>query len=80
MLNFYRPYFMPCFGSHCENGKHFENFETQNCSSNGDLSLCKILCLYHYRFRSSVTHSCLCDNLSKHGCIWIIFCMWLVIN
>jgi hypothetical protein len=27
MLNFYRPYFMPCFGSHCENGRHFENFE-----------------------------------------------------
>jgi hypothetical protein len=24
----------------------------QNCSSNGDLSLCKMLCLYHYRFRS----------------------------
>jgi hypothetical protein len=27
MLNFYRPYFMPCFGSHCENGRHFENAE-----------------------------------------------------
>ena len=26
--------------------------KTHNCSSNGDLSLCKILCLYHYRFRS----------------------------
>jgi hypothetical protein len=25
---------------------------TQNCSSNGDLSLCQILCLYHYSFRS----------------------------
>jgi hypothetical protein len=24
----------------------------QNCSSNGDLSLCQILCLYHYTFRS----------------------------
>ena len=24
----------------------------QNCSSNGDLSLCQILCLYHYPFRS----------------------------
>ena len=24
----------------------------QNCSSNGDLSLCQILCLYHYSFRS----------------------------
>ena len=26
--------------------------KTQNCSSNGDLSLCKILCLYHYPVRS----------------------------
>jgi len=23
--------------------------------------------------------SCLRDNLSKHGYIWIILCMWLVI-
>jgi hypothetical protein len=42
MLNFYRPFFMPYFGSHIENGRHLENFETQNCSSNGDLSLCHI--------------------------------------
>jgi hypothetical protein len=27
-------------------------FKTQNCSSNGDLSPCQILCLYHYSFRS----------------------------
>jgi hypothetical protein len=26
--------------------------KTQNCSSNGDLSLCQMLCLYHYSFRS----------------------------
>jgi hypothetical protein len=26
--------------------------KTQNCSSNGDLALCQILCLYHYPFRS----------------------------
>ena len=39
---------MLCFGSHCENGRHFENFEMQICSSNGDLSLCKMLCLNHY--------------------------------
>ena len=26
--------------------------KTQNCSSNGHLSLCKMLCLYHYPFRS----------------------------
>ena len=55
MLNFYRPFFMPCFGSHFENGRHLENFETQNCSSNGDLSLRQILYLYHYPFRSYLT-------------------------
>jgi hypothetical protein len=27
MLNFYRPFFMLCFGSHFENGRHLENFE-----------------------------------------------------
>ena len=26
--------------------------KTQNCFSNGDLSLCQILCLHHYSFRS----------------------------
>jgi hypothetical protein len=40
------------FGSHFENGRHLEILKTQNCSSNGDLSLCQILCLYHYTFRS----------------------------
>jgi hypothetical protein len=28
MLNFYSPFFMPCFGSHFENGRHLENFKT----------------------------------------------------
>ena len=55
MLNFYCPFFIPCFGSHFDNGRHLENFEAQNCSSNGDLSLCQILCLYHYPFRSYLT-------------------------
>jgi hypothetical protein len=40
-VEFLPPIFMPCFGSHFENGRHLENFETQNCSSNGDLSLCQ---------------------------------------
>jgi hypothetical protein len=52
MLNFYRPFFIPYFGSHFENGRHLEILKMQNCSSNGDLSLCQILCLYHYTFRS----------------------------
>ena len=52
MLNFYRPFFIPYFGSHFENGRHLEILKMQHCSSNGDLSLCQILCLYHYTFRS----------------------------
>jgi hypothetical protein len=43
MMNFYRPFFMPCFGSDFENGRNFENLKTHTCSSNGDLSLCQIL-------------------------------------
>jgi hypothetical protein len=27
MLNFHPPFFIPCFGSHFENGRHLENFE-----------------------------------------------------
>jgi hypothetical protein len=26
-VEFYRTFFMPCFGSHFENGRHLENFE-----------------------------------------------------
>jgi hypothetical protein len=26
MLNFYRPYFMPCFGSHFENDRHLYHY------------------------------------------------------
>ena len=51
MLNFYRPFFMPCFGSHFENADFSKIWKMQNCSSNGDLSLCQILCLYHYTFK-----------------------------
>ena len=29
MLNFYHPFFMPCFGSQFENGRHFEIFQCQ---------------------------------------------------
>jgi hypothetical protein len=50
-VEFLPPIFYSYIGSHFENGR---NFETQNGSSNGDLSLCQILCLYHYPFRSSL--------------------------
>jgi hypothetical protein len=49
-VEFLPPILYPHFCSHFENGR---NLEMQNCSSNGDLSLCQILCLYHYPFRSS---------------------------
>ena len=26
-VEFYRPFFVSCFGSHFENGRHLENFE-----------------------------------------------------
>jgi hypothetical protein len=37
MLNFYRPFFIPCFGSHFENGRHLENLENsfQICGKAG---------------------------------------------
>ena len=38
-VEFLRPFFLPYFGSHFENGRHLEILKTQNCSSNGDLSL-----------------------------------------
>jgi mRNA degradation ribonuclease J1/J2 len=38
MLNFYRPYFMTCFGSHCENGRHFEHFENAELLGKGGQS------------------------------------------
>jgi hypothetical protein len=43
---------------HCPISSKFDNIskilKTQNCSSNGDISLCQILCLYHYSFRSQL--------------------------
>jgi hypothetical protein len=49
-VEFLPPIFYAVFcHSHLENGRHFENAEW---SSNGDLSLCQIVCLYHYSFRS----------------------------
>ena len=39
-VEFLPPIFMPCFGSHFENGRHFENFE------NAELLL--LMVTYHY--------------------------------
>jgi hypothetical protein len=45
MLNFYR-----ALAAIVKMTDIFKILKMQNCSSNGDLSLCQILCLYHYRF------------------------------
>ena len=41
-VEFLPPIFIPYFGSYFENSRHLEILKTQNCSSNGDLSLCQI--------------------------------------
>jgi hypothetical protein len=46
MLNFYRPFLCRVLAA------ILKILKTQNCSSNGDLSLCQILGLYHYPVRS----------------------------
>ena len=40
MLNFYPPFFMLCFGSHFENGRHLENFEKRR--------IAPLMVTYHY--------------------------------
>jgi hypothetical protein len=37
MLNFYRPFFIPCFGSHFENGRHLEKRR-----------IAPLMVIYHY--------------------------------
>ena len=46
MLNFYPPFLC------CVLAVILKMADILNCSSNGDLSLCQILCLYHYPVRS----------------------------
>jgi hypothetical protein len=48
MLNFYRQ----VLAAILKMADISKILKTQNCSSNGDLSLCQIVCLYHYPFRS----------------------------
>jgi hypothetical protein len=57
LLNFYCPFFMPCFGSHFENDRHLENLKRQNGSSNGDLSLCqKFLPVDIFKMAATIPH------------------------
>ena len=46
MLNFYPPLLCRVLAAILKMADILKNFKTQNCSSNGDLSLCQILCLY----------------------------------
>ena len=52
MLNFYHPFSCRVLAAILKMADILKILKTQNCSSNGDLSLCQILCLYHYPVRS----------------------------
>ena len=52
MLNFYSPFLCRVLAAILKMADILKIWKTQNCSSNGDLSLCQILCLYHYPVRS----------------------------
>jgi hypothetical protein len=47
MLNFYPPFLCRVLAAILKMADILKIFKMQNCSSNGDLSLCQILCLYH---------------------------------
>jgi hypothetical protein len=53
MLNFYPPFLCRVLAAILKMADILNILKMQNCSSNGDLSLCQILYLYHYPFRSS---------------------------
>jgi hypothetical protein len=46
--NFYPPFLCRVLAAILKMADILKILKTQNCSSNGDLSLCQILCLYHY--------------------------------
>jgi hypothetical protein len=52
MLNFYPPFLCHVLAAILKMADILKILKTQNCSSNGDLSLCQIICLYHYPVRS----------------------------
>jgi hypothetical protein len=52
MLNFYPPFLCGVLAAILKMADILKILKTQNFSSNGDLSLCQILCLYHYPVRS----------------------------
>jgi hypothetical protein len=52
MLNFYPPFLCRVLAAILKMADILKILKAQNCSSNGDLSLCQILCLYHYPVRS----------------------------
>ena len=57
MLNFYPPFLCRVLTAILKMADILKILKTQNCSSNADLSLCEMLCLYHYPVRS-YQHAC----------------------
>ena len=49
MLNFYPPFLCRVLAAILKMADILKILKTQYCSSNGDLSLCQNLCLYHYQ-------------------------------
>jgi hypothetical protein len=52
MLNFYPSFLCRVLAAILKMADILKILKTQNCPSNGDLSLCQILCLYHYPVRN----------------------------
>jgi hypothetical protein len=52
MLNFYPPFLCRVLSAILKMAYILKFLKVQTCSSNGDLSLCQNLCLYHYLVRS----------------------------
>jgi hypothetical protein len=52
MLNLYPPFLCRVLAAILKMADILKILKTQNCSSNGDLSLRQMLCLYHYPVRS----------------------------
>ena len=52
MLNFYPPFLCHVLAAILKMADILKILKMQNCSSNGDLSLCQNLCLSHYPVRS----------------------------
>ena len=60
MLSFYHPFLCRVLAAILKMADILNILTMQNCSSNGDISLYQMLCLYYYPFRSYLTMLNLC--------------------